>query len=557
MGPEAACPGRGLLSRLRVRTWIEPVVASTQVASSLYEAGLLLVVKASFGAGASSNHSASPSPQGALEDQQQRAISNFYIVYNLVVGLTPLLSAYGLGWLSDRYHRKISVCVALLGFLLSRLGLLLKVLLDWPVEVLYGAAALNGLCGGFSAFWSGVMALGSLGSSEGRRAVRLILIDLTLGLAGFCGSMASGHLFKQMTGHSGQGLVLTACSVSCATFALFYSLLVLKVPESMAGPGKALPAVDTVSGTVGTYRALDPDQLDKQSVVGHPLSPGKAQPPRTIIALLFLGAIIYDLAVVGTVDVMPLFMLREPLSWNQVQVGYGMAAGYTIFITSFLGVLVFSRCFQDTTMIMIGMVSFGSGALLLAFVKETYMFYIVCQSSRNRLPEGLVNGDRRHLCPRDKARSLESLQCQQLHFPRCHLTLPMKTPFMTHHHARCALPPCRVGHNEECACLCDFLPARAVMLFALIPVTTIRSAMSKLIKGSSYGKVFVILQLSLALTGVVTSTVYNKIYQLTMEKFIGTCFALSSFLSFLAIIPIGIVAYKQASWLQYRDITET
>ncbi|KAI5759862.1 SLC46A2 [Gulo gulo luscus] len=475
MGPEAACPGRGLLSGLQVRTWIEPVVASTQVAASLYEAGLLLVVKASFGAGASSNHSTSPSPRDALEDQQQRAISNFYIVYNLIVGLTPLLSAYGLGWLSDRYHRKISICVSLLGFLLSRLGLLLKVLLDWPVEVLYGAAALNGLCGGFSAFWSGVMALGSLGSPEGRRSVRLILIDLILGLAGFCGSMASGHLFKQMPGHSGQGLVLTACSVSWAAFALFYSLLVLKVPESMARPSRALPVVDTVSGTVGTYRALDPDQLDKQSVVEHPPSPGKAQPPRTIIALLFVGAVIYDLAVVGTVDVMPLFMLREPLSWNQVQVGYGMAAGYTVFITSFLGVLVFSRCFQDTTMIMIGMVSFGSGALLLAFVKETYMFYI----------------------------------------------------------------------------------ARAVMLFALIPITTIRSAMSKLIKGSSYGKVFVILQLSLTLTGVVTSTVYNKIYQLTMEKFVGTCFALSSFLSFLAIIPIGIVAYKKASWLQYSDITET
>uniref|UniRef100_A0A452UZI1 Solute carrier family 46 member 2 n=1 Tax=Ursus maritimus TaxID=29073 RepID=A0A452UZI1_URSMA len=445
------------LQRLGERLNSAPEILTAQRAAPPSSAQAAGQPQGSLWPSGSGSAAASPSPRGALEDQQQRAISNFYIVYNLVVGLTPLLSAYGLGWLSDRYHRKISICVALLGFLLSRLGLLLKVLLDWPVEVLYGAAALTGLCGGFSAFWSGVMALGSLGSSEGRRSVRLILIDLTLGLAGFCGSMASGHLFKQMTGHSGQGLVLTACSVSCATFALFYSLLVLKVPESMAGPGKALPAVDMVSGTVGTYRALDPDQLDKQSVVGHPLSPGKAQPPRTIIALLFLGAIIYDLAVVGTVDVMPLFMLREPLSWNQVQVGYGMAAGYTIFITSFLGVLVFSRCFQDTTMIMIGMVSFGSGALLLAFVKETYMFYI----------------------------------------------------------------------------------ARAVMLFALIPVTTIRSAMSKLIKGSSYGKVFVILQLSLALTGVVTSTVYNKIYQLTMEKFIGTCFALSSFLSFLAIIPIG------------------
>ncbi|KAG8508582.1 Thymic stromal cotransporter [Galemys pyrenaicus] len=459
MGSPAACPCGGALPRLQARTWIEPVVASTQLAVSLYDAGLLLVVKESLGAGpaAPSNHSAGPSPRASPEDQQQKAISNFYIVYNLVVGLTPLLSAYGLGWLSDRYHRKISICVSLLGFLLSRLGLLLKVLLDWPVEVLYGAAALGGLCGGFSAFWSGVMALGSLGSSEGRRSVRLILIDLILGLAGFCGSMASGHLFQQMTGHAGHGLVLTACSVSCAAFALFYSYFVLKVPVAVARPSKTLPSVDSVSGTVGTYRALDPDQPHKPSVAGHLPAPGKAKPQKTIIALLFVGAIIYDLAVVGTVDVMPLFMLRKPLSWNQVQVGYGMAAGYTIFITSFLGVLVFSRCFRDTTMIMIGMVSFGSGALLLAFVKETYMFYI----------------------------------------------------------------------------------ARAVMLFALIPITTIRSAISKLIKGSSYGKVFVILQLSLALTWVVTSTVFNEIYQLTMEKFVGTCFVLSSFLSFMAIIPIG------------------
>jgi hypothetical protein len=56
---------------------------------------------------------------------------------------------------------------------------------------------------------------------------------------------------------------------------------------------------------------------------------------------------------------------------------------------------------------------------------------------------------------------------------------------------------------------------------------------------SSTGKIFVILQLCLTLTGVVTSTIYNKIYQLTLDKFIGTCFVLSSFLSFLAIVPIG------------------
>ncbi|XP_075802743.1 solute carrier family 46 member 2 [Microtus pennsylvanicus] len=465
MGPGVTCPWGNRLSGFQVRTWIEPVVASTQVAGSLYDAGLLLVVKESFSseAGGSSNHNASQSIRGHQEDQQQKAISNFYIIYNLVMGLTPLLSAYGLGWLSDRYHRKISICTATLGFLLCRTGLLLKVMLDWPVEVLYGAVALSGLCGGFSAYWSGVMALGSLGCAEGHRSLRLILIDLVLGLAGFCGSMASGHLFKQIVGHSAQGLLLTSCSVGCAAFALFYSLFVLKVPESVSKSNKVYPTVDTVSGMVGTYRTMDPDELGKQDVSRNALTPGKRKTSRTIIALLFVGAIVYDLAVVGTVDVMALFVLKEPLSWNQVQLGYGMASGYIIFITSFLGVLVFSRYFPDTTMIIIGMVSFGSGALLLAFVKETYTFYI----------------------------------------------------------------------------------ARAIMMFALIPITTIRSAMSKLIKDSSYGKVFVILQLCLALTGVVTSTLYNKIYQLSLDKFTGTCFVLSSFLSFLAIVPIGIVAYKQ------------
>lgn len=378
MGAGVTCPWGSRLSGFQVRTWIEPVVASTQVASSLYDAGLLLVVKESFatGAGGSSNNSANHTLRGHQENQQQKAISNFYIIYHLLVGLTPLLSAYGLGWLSDRYHGKISICTAMLGFVLSRTGLLLKVLLNWPVEVMYGAVALNGLCGGFSAYWSGVMALGSLSCSEGRRSLRLMVIDLVLGLAGLCGSMASGHLFKQMVGHSGHGLLLSACSASCAVFALFYSLFVLKVPESVSKPNKVHPTIDTVSGTVGTYRTLDADQLDKQNVPGNPPTPRKAKPSRNIVALLFVGALIYDLGIMGTVDIMPLFVLKEPLSWNQVQLGYGMASGYVVVITSFLGVLVFSRYFRDTTMIIIGMVSFGSGALLMAFVKETYMYFI-------------------------------------------------------------------------------------------------------------------------------------------------------------------------------------
>lgn len=107
---------------------------------------------------------------------------------------------------------------------------------------------------------------------------------------------------------------------------------------------------------------------------------------------------------------------------------------------------------------------------------------------------------------------------------------------------------------------CSFFPsvsARAVMLFALIPITTIRSAMSKLVKDSSYGKVFAILELCLALTEMVSDIMNDKIIELTLNKFTGTRFLLSSFLSFLAIVPIGVVAYKQVPGSQEGERADT
>lgn len=56
--------------------------------------------------------------------------------------------------------------------------------------------------------------------------------------------------------------------------------------------------------------------------------------------------------------------------------GYGNAAGCTIFLTSFLGVMLFRRCVGDTSLILIGMVSFASGIYFMSFVTATYMFYL-------------------------------------------------------------------------------------------------------------------------------------------------------------------------------------
>uniref|UniRef100_A0A8C5X5P4 Solute carrier family 46 member 2 n=1 Tax=Malurus cyaneus samueli TaxID=2593467 RepID=A0A8C5X5P4_9PASS len=427
--------------------WIEPVVAGSQVASAFYDTALLLVVKNYY------NQTNSTAPSQALEDAQQKAVSNFYIIYNLVLGLSPLVSAYGLSKLGDRMHRKIPICIPLLGYLGSKTLLLLMILLGWPVEVMYGAAAFNGLTGGFTTLWAGIMALGSLGSSESRRSLRLIIIELVYGLAGFLGSMASGYLFIGFSDHYREGTVLVCCSIACYAFCLLYSFFVLTVPKPAAScPAKAKGA-EEVGGQLPAHTeaaAAGNSQPSEDSIST------RVSPSKLTIILLFLAAILYDFAVVGAMNVLPLFLLREPLNWNAVEIGHGNAAGYVIFVTSFLGVFVFSRCLRDVTMIIIGVVSFSAGILIMAFVQWTFLFYI----------------------------------------------------------------------------------ARAVMLFALIPLPTIRSMLSKHVEGSSYGKVFVLLQLSLVTTGVVTSTVYNKIYQNTLEWYSGFCFILSF---------LGIILYKVKS----------
>uniref|UniRef100_A0A8C8RLN2 Solute carrier family 46 member 2 n=1 Tax=Pelusios castaneus TaxID=367368 RepID=A0A8C8RLN2_9SAUR len=297
-----------------------------------------------------------------FEDELQKAISNFYIIYNLVLSLSPLLTAYGLAKLGDKKNRKIPICFPLLGYLVSRSLLLLLILLEWPIEVMYGAAALNGLTGGFTTYWAGIMALGALGSTESRRSLRLIVIELVYGMAGFLGSIVSGHLFVRFNVSYRRGTVLVACSIACYVFCLLYSVFVLKIPK----PDGTCPASTAHS------KPKDLDHLDRHTHLA---------PSKLIIAMLFLGAVLYDLAVAGAMDVLPLFLLRKPLSWGPVDIGYGNAAGYAIFITSFLGVYVFSKYLRDTTMIIMGILSFTAGVFIMAFVRWTFLFYIGNPSS--------------------------------------------------------------------------------------------------------------------------------------------------------------------------------
>ncbi|XP_072373395.1 solute carrier family 46 member 2-like isoform X1 [Scyliorhinus torazame] len=451
---------------------IEVVVGLHQIAGAFYDTSLLMLVR---------DRCSSNSTTSGSKDQQQEAISRFYMIYFLLLRITPLFFTFFLAKLGDQRSRKITIYVPLLGYLVSRSLLLFVILFHWPLEVMFATALVNGLSGGFTAFWAGVMAFASDTSSQEKRSIRLNRVELTYGVAGMIGSMASGHLFIvfKISQDRGAGLMVTSCVFY--TLTLVCSFLGLKsspkqIPSGCHGYGSLIDQGQQESDNGATpedqadnttwnqsQRSRIPDNQDNPVTQDNPR--GDVSVDKAAIALLYAAGVLYDLGVSGGADVLPIFVLKDPLNWNAVWVGYGNATGYAIFITSFLGVVLFSRKLKDTSLIVMGMVSFSTGMLIMAFVEWTFLYFI----------------------------------------------------------------------------------ARAVMIFALIPMATIRSVISKQIKDTSYGKLFAILQILLTLTGVIASTAFLNIYNSTQDWYPSVCFSLSSAISCLGVIPIMMVARRLSS----------
>lgn len=137
---------------------VEATVVLEQLGSTLFDTALLMVVKER------SANASWPDSHLSREESQQKAMSDFYMTYNLILRLTPILPSLLLARVGDRGWRKVPVVVPLVGYLLARLGLLLVLVLRLPLQLMFGAAVVFELCGGYCTFWPGVITLSSIGS---------------------------------------------------------------------------------------------------------------------------------------------------------------------------------------------------------------------------------------------------------------------------------------------------------------------------------------------------------------------------------------------------------
>uniref|UniRef100_A0A3Q0T6Y0 Solute carrier family 46 member 2 n=1 Tax=Amphilophus citrinellus TaxID=61819 RepID=A0A3Q0T6Y0_AMPCI len=418
---------------------IEPIIVLEELGSTLFDTALQMVVKDRYANVTEPGHSA--------EDAQQKAITDFYMTNNLIIQLTPIIPALILAKLSDRGWRKAPIVTPLTGYLLSRLILLLVVVLQLPLQVMYGAGVLFGLSGGYTSYWPGVMTVVSLDTTATDRSKVLMKVELLYGIAGLVGSLVSGHLFRLYSSSLGNGTVLLIVSTLLHMYSLYY------LTELIYGACSSLLKVKGVSNREPEEKHhLLSHASTNTPVVEAPIGINKVN-----VALLFVAAILYDFAVGGAVEVLGAFVLKAPLSWDATLVGYGNAAGCVIFLTSYFGVIGFRRCCSDTSLILIGMLSFAFGIYFMSFVTTTLTFYL----------------------------------------------------------------------------------ARALTLFALIPMTTIRALLSQQVPASSYGEYTTcVLGRSLNFASLAYIPAFTKLYQGTLDWFPGFVFTFASIFTVLGMIPI-------------------
>ncbi|XP_072924997.1 solute carrier family 46 member 2-like [Hemitrygon akajei] len=316
-------------------SFVEPLVFVTNVANSLFDTALLMDVYDRLNGTTAEN-----------SDVAQKEVAQFYMIYNMVYSLAPMLTTVLLGRWADSQGQKVLLVVPLLGYLLGRSLLLFTHVFHWPISVMYGSAVINGLTGGFPAYWSGINAIAALNSGEARRSLRLNMLEVTVGVAGLLGSVVSGHFFLIKINNE-HGLLLICLCLSLYFLLLLYSAIFLRYP--------AMPAQGQVP--VGTCNPLQ-RKFSREMI------------------LLFICYILYDFGMTGGENIISIYVLKPPLSWDPVFVGYGKAATFAMFLTSFFGVLIFSGHLSDSSLVLMGIISNTAGLVTMAFVRSTAWYFI-------------------------------------------------------------------------------------------------------------------------------------------------------------------------------------
>uniref|UniRef100_A0AAY4EPK2 Uncharacterized protein n=1 Tax=Denticeps clupeoides TaxID=299321 RepID=A0AAY4EPK2_9TELE len=331
-------------------TVVEPLVVIHRVGTSSFEMALTLAV-----------YNRSLEIAAGQSDQAQALTMRLFLYQSVLSCLCAFLSIVPRNRLARRFGQRVLLLTPQLGSLLGMTFLLLFLLVRLPLEVLYLGTVVYGLSGGSPGFWSAVVSLAALGSEQGRHTLKLNTVDFFSGLAGVAGGLMSGYAYRL----DHRGVALVGMAMSLTAFCVLYSALLPSYPDS----------------TTAESQPLVPIQRGIRKIEGS-------------VGMTIMAILIFAFGMCGAEEVLCLYVLKPPLSWDSVWVGYGNAATNAMYLTSFLGVLLLSRYMEDTALVLLGIVSNCTGMAMMAFATEMMMFACVPMPTLKAQLSKILDADR-------------------------------------------------------------------------------------------------------------------------------------------------------------------
>ncbi|KAF5916363.1 hypothetical protein HPG69_017597 [Diceros bicornis minor] len=348
------------------------------------------------------------SPIFAFQEEVQKKVSLFNLQMD-ISGLIPgLVSTFILLSHSDQQGRKFPLILSSVGALATSVWLCLLSYFAFPFQLLIASTFIGALCGNYTTFFGACFAyIVDQCKEQKQRTIRIAIIDFILGLVTGLTGLSSGYFIREL------GFVWSFKNLFYRAYMLF-------------------------KNASGERRCL--------------------------LCLLLFTTITYFFVVIGTSPIFILYELDSPLCWNEVYIGYGSALGSISFLTSFLGIWLFSYCMEDIHMAFIGIFTTMAGMAMTAFARTTLMMLLV------RLP----------------------------------------------------------------------------FLFTIVPLSVLRSMMSKVVHSTEQGTLFACVAFLETLGGVTAVSTFNGIYSATVAWYPGFTFLLSAVL--LLIPAVSLCVVKCTSW---------
>lgn len=391
------------------------------------------------------------SPIDAFREEVQKKTALFGLQLEMS-GLIPgLVSTFMLLSGSDNHGRKLPMVLSSVGALATNIWLCLFTYFAFPMQFLIASTFIGALFGNYTTFLGACFAyIVDQCKNNQQKTIRIAILDFLLGMVTGLTGLASGYFIRDL------GFVWSFFTVA-GVIAVNLTYVVFFLSDS----------VKETSSQIVTRTCIE--SLKDLFYRAYMLFKNRSGKRRSLLCLLIFTLVIYFFVIMGISPIFMLYELASPLCWDEVYIGYGSALGSASFVSSFLGIWLFSYCMEDIYIALIGIFTTMAGMAATAFVQTTLTMLLV----------------------------------------------------------------------------------RVLFFFNFIPLSILRSMLSKVVQSTEQGVLFACIAVFETLSAITATSAYNGIYSITVAWYPGFVFLLSAGLLVIPVISLcGVkcIGWKEGSY---------